>query len=134
MAKQLDILPIPKWERSGSVSLSPNLLGDQSSRAHVIQTANASEHEATSVLSDQAAKEPAPQPEKRRKGRTGLKKKATVDRVDGRELRKVVAYFPSTVARRLLGFCAVEDVEISRYVVAAVEKALDRDGASKSST
>ena len=55
---------------------------------------------------------------------SGLERRKTIVRGDGRELRRISIYFPVDLAKKLAGHCATEDVEISAYVAELVRKSL----------
>jgi hypothetical protein len=54
--------------------------------------------------------------------------RAVIERADGRRLRKTQIYFNEATATRLRLHCAREDVDMSAYVEALVEKDLNRLG------
>jgi hypothetical protein len=58
------------------------------------------------------------------KSASGVARRKTIVRGDGRELRRISIYFPLDTAKRLAAHCAVEDVEISAYVAELVRKSL----------
>lgn len=51
-----------------------------------------------------------------------------IERVDGRRLRKIQIYFEVDTATRMRRHCAGEDIDMSAYVSALVEKDLNRLG------
>jgi multidrug efflux pump subunit AcrA (membrane-fusion protein) len=53
-----------------------------------------------------------------------LPTRAVIERADGRRLRKIQIYFNEATATRLRLHCAREDVDMSAYVDALVEKEL----------
>jgi hypothetical protein len=57
-----------------------------------------------------------------------LPTRAVIERADGRRLRKIQIYFSEATALRLRLHCAREDVDMSAYVEALVEKDLGRSG------
>lgn len=69
----------------------------------------------------------APQPPKRSSAQK-VSTRAVIERADGRRLRKTQIYFNEATATRLRLHCAREDVDMSAYVEALVEKDLNRLG------
>lgn len=57
-----------------------------------------------------------------------LPTRAVIERADGRRLRKIQIYFNEATATRLRLHCAREDVDMSAYVDALVERELGRLG------
>ena len=57
-----------------------------------------------------------------------LPTRAVIERADGRRLRKIQIYFSEATALRVRLHCAREDVDMSAYVEALVEKDLGRSG------
>ena len=53
---------------------------------------------------------------------------STIERADGRVLRKKQIYFSADTARRLAIYCAGQDMDASAYVDAVIAKELDRLG------
>jgi hypothetical protein len=50
---------------------------------------------------------------------------ALVERVDGRTLRRMTVYLPADLAKRLRGYCAERDVDVSDEIARAVAALLD---------
>lgn len=55
--------------------------------------------------------------------------RVVIERADGRMLRKIQIYFEVDTATRMRRHCAGEDIDMSAYVSALVEKDLNRLGA-----
>ncbi len=62
---------------------------------------------------------------KRSGGPRGPVGRATVERADGRTLRRIQIYFDADVAKRLRHHCVEHDVDMSAYVNNLVRKTLE---------
>lgn len=67
----------------------------------------------------------ASQEAKRSGGPRGPVGRATVERADGRTLRRIQIYFDADVAKRLRHHCVEHDVDMSAYVNELVGKTLE---------
>jgi hypothetical protein len=52
-----------------------------------------------------------------------------IERLDGRELRRMSVYLPPALAERLIAYCDAEGREYSKLIAQAIEKHLDGLGA-----
>ena len=68
----------------------------------------------------------APQEAKRSGGPRGPVGRATVERADGRTLRRVQIYFDADVAKRLRHHCVEHDVDMSGFVNDLVARELGK--------
>jgi hypothetical protein len=73
-----------------------------------------------------ASKRKASQVAKSTGGPRGPVGRATVERADGRTLRRIQIYFDAGVAKRLRHHCVEHDVDMSGFVNGLVEKALGK--------
>ena len=72
-------------------------------------------------------KRSAAQPSKRSAAQK-IPTRAVIERADGRRLRKIQIYFSEDIATRLRLHCAREDIDMSAYVDALVDKDISRLG------
>lgn len=72
----------------------------------------------------QAPGKEATQGAKRSGGSRGPVGRSTVERADGRKLRRIQIYFDTDVAKRLRHHCVEHDVDMSGFVNELVDKAI----------